>query len=337
MKPKMFRALAFVTLLFAFAWQLPADQIRRKSGGAVTGDVQEITPESVTVKSKNKQTQIDALDIDVIYFTGQPAALDRAKKDYLDGKYEDVLKDADALAKETPKKPAIAADLMYIPAAAAGQLALAGKGELAPAKAKLTEFVSTHGKNFQMLPAVKMLAEIAVLESDAEGAFKHYETLSKAKSAKAKKVGYLGVARVLVQQNKVAEARTAAEQLGKLVEQSDETLNAETKLILATCDAADGKTDEASTAIYALLQNLPVDQPLLYAQAYNTLGYCHQKGGRMQEAAIAYLHTDLVYFQNAAEHAKALKNLVVIWEQLNRPDRANEAKRILQERYPQLN
>ena len=329
--------MLFALLIGYTAESFCADVVRRKSGAALTGEIKEVAPQGVVIEVKSKKQTIDAFDIETINFAGQSALLTRAKKNFIDGKYEDVVEAAADLAKDPPKKQSIAADLEYLPAAAAGMLALSGRSEPGPAKTKLGEFVASHGKSYQYLPAVNMLAELAMLDGDFDAAGKQYEILAKGKSVEGQRKGLMGVARVYLQQGKSNEARSAAERLTALGGNAESSRGVELQLILAACDAAEGKTEQAVTSLLSVVKALPTDQMLLRAQTYNTLGYCYEKENRLEEAALAYLHTDLVYFQDAREHAKALKQLIAIWEKLNRPDRVAEARRILQERYPQLN
>ncbi|MFN2450716.1 MAG: hypothetical protein ABR508_13200, partial [Candidatus Baltobacteraceae bacterium] len=48
----------------------------------------------------------------------------------------------------------------------------------------------------------------------------------------------------------------------------------------------------------------------------------------------AYLHTDLLFFKDKEQHPKALARIVQTWQELKRPDRADEAFERLKQEYP---
>ncbi len=75
------------------------------------------------------------------------------------------------------------------------------------------------------------------------------------------------------------------------------------------------------------------DNELLFAYLYNALGACYESSQNWQEAAIAYLHTELLFSVDPDAHAEALKKLSEIWPRLDQPDRATRAMTTLKNRY----
>ncbi len=75
------------------------------------------------------------------------------------------------------------------------------------------------------------------------------------------------------------------------------------------------------------------DTPLL-AQAYNVLGAAQRQAGRTQAALLAFLHVDVLYASLPDAHAEALANLAELWEQVHKTERANRARKTLEEQYP---
>ena len=101
----------------------------------------------------------------------------------------------------------------------------------------------------------------------------------------------------------------------------------------ARCLAEAGESDQAVKLVQDVVAKADPEEAKLYAQAYNALGLAHRKAGRTQDALLAYLRVDVLYFTSPNEHVEALENLVELWEQVQRPERADEATQILQERY----
>ena len=72
---------------------------------------------------------------------------------------------------------------------------------------------------------------------------------------------------------------------------------------------------------------------MLFAQIYNALGDVQAKAGRLKEAMMAYLHTQLLFASEPDSHAEALFHLAEIWPQLEQTDRANQSRETLKSRY----
>jgi hypothetical protein len=69
------------------------------------------------------------------------------------------------------------------------------------------------------------------------------------------------------------------------------------------------------------------------ARAYNALGTAYAKASKKKEAILAFLHTDLLYFQDPDAHAEALYNLANLFQETNKSDRSLEARNTLKQRY----
>ena len=70
------------------------------------------------------------------------------------------------------------------------------------------------------------------------------------------------------------------------------------------------------------------------ARAYNVLGTAYRQTGRTQEALLAFLHVDVLYPSVPEAHAEALANLADLWQQVHQNERANRARKTLEEEYP---
>ena len=57
-------------------------------------------------------------------------------------------------------------------------------------------------------------------------------------------------------------------------------------------------------------------------------------GDKDQDALISFLTVDLVYNGSPESHAEALAKLSELWEKAKNPERAREARKLLQESYP---
>ena len=64
------------------------------------------------------------------------------------------------------------------------------------------------------------------------------------------------------------------------------------------------------------------------------MGYCYAQANKPQDALLAYLHTDVLYFKNPTLHAQALSEIAKLWQQANNPSRAKATLRKLKTTYP---
>ena len=83
-----------------------------------------------------------------------------------------------------------------------------------------------------------------------------------------------------------------------------------------------------------MIQGAPAEDAATQAAAHNTLGDCLRAAGRPKDALYAYLHTDLLFFKDKEQHPRALAQIVQIWRELKRHDRADEALDRLKAEYP---
>ena len=102
---------------------------------------------------------------------------------------------------------------------------------------------------------------------------------------------------------------------------------------LAKIMALEGKSEAGRAIVEKIIKEENPDNGMLFAYAYNTLGTCHVQSQQPKPAAIAFLHTELLYGTESDPHAEALYNLAKLWPQLEETDRANRARQALKSRY----
>jgi hypothetical protein len=105
------------------------------------------------------------------------------------------------------------------------------------------------------------------------------------------------------------------------------------KLGKASVLVATKKSAEAISLVEDIISNAdPKDAPLL-ARAYNILGTAQRETNHPKDAILAFLHVDCLYSTVPEAHAEALANLVELWEQVHKTERANQARKTLEEDY----
>ncbi len=102
----------------------------------------------------------------------------------------------------------------------------------------------------------------------------------------------------------------------------------------ASALAGAGKSDEAIKSVEEVIAKADPENQELHARAYNVLGNCYLAAGKKKDALIAFLHVDLLYARFPEQHAEALAHLATLWTDVDKADRAAQAKNLLKEKYP---
>jgi len=303
---------------------------------SVLGEIQSIKRYEVLVKERDNERTVPAGDIESVQFEGEPKELLKARSELKNGQFEAASKSLMGVELPANVRPEIRAEYHFLRALAATRLALAGEGSVNDAGALMSAFLRENKESFHYTQASELLAELLLADGKPARAEPFFAQVAKAPWPEAKLTGAVGQGRAWQAQGKFDLAQKAFER--GLATEGDgpklETLRLEAPLGQAVCLAQAGEAERGIKLIEDVLTKAPADDTLLHAKAYNRLGDCYRLAKSPREAVLAYLHVDLVYFQNADAHAEALANLSRLWGELNRPDRASAAAALLRERYP---
>lgn len=330
-------ALAVASCLTAATASWAFDSVRTTKG-TVTGTIKSVSPVKVVVEksaASGLSEEVPANEVVMVFFDEDPTPLKTARQHLLAGRLEDA---AAALEKVDPaqvKRPEMQQDVEYLKAYCATKLALAGNGDLAAARAAMLAFLTNHKTSFHVVEAYEMLGHLSVALADYGKAEEYYTTMAKAPWPDTQMRAKVARGRAALAQKKYAEANQAFDEV--LATQAEGEL-AESQRMAATLGkarvmAAENKAAEAINAVTDIIARANPEQSELLAQAYNTLGVAHRLAGNPGAALMAFLHTDVLYHSAADAHAEALANLVELWEQKKMPERAAEARAILDQRY----
>jgi hypothetical protein len=191
---------------------------------------------------------------------------------------------------------------------------------LAALAAYKTEFAS----GWEIVPCLKLLAQMLEDKGDAEGASKVYTDLAAVpdlpKEMKQESE-ILGV-RLLLRVSKFApaEARLKAIQAGLA---KDDPQRAFVDVFLVQSQMAQGNTAQAEPQLQAVLRG--ATEPGVRGLAHNLLGDFYRLRNQPEQAFWHYLRVDVLYNQDKEEQAKALFYLAKLFDKVkNDPIRAEE-------------
>lgn len=335
------RALLAVITWAAVSTGQPAvaqpDRVYQTSGPAVIGRVSEMDRRGVTVEATSGDSQAVSLDrISRIAFGGEPQSLTRGRDLALDGQFDQALDELRKVEFSAIQRAMIRADAMYYLASSEAEMALMGRGDLEEAKRKLNQFARGNSNNIHFFAAARLLGNLAVATGKHDDAIRYYTALAQAQQrALTLQSDYL-IGRAHLRKGSFDEAIAS---LDKVIGGAAETAEAVRFQTMAKAGKAEalarsGKPDEALQLVDELIAELdPVDSEVA-SRIYNAQGAGFEANGDLEGAVLAYLHTHLMFSGNADAHAESLTRLVDLWPEVGKPDRGNQARQELRQRYP---
>jgi hypothetical protein len=200
-----------------------------------------------------------------------------------------------------------------------------GKKEaLAQAAEKLKSFKAEHKDAWQLVRALKMLAQLQLDAGKYPEAEQTFRDLAKSDApAEVRQDAEVQAILVVVKTGKYAEAQKSLDGLvSRLAKGSPQQLRA--RLALAECLGNAKDVARAKAEVKAVLDQ--TKDKALRALAYGTMGYCYYLNEQWQDARWEFLWVDVIYNQDPREHAKALYYLSEIFGRLGEGDRARECR-----------
>jgi tetratricopeptide (TPR) repeat protein len=311
------------------------DTVFGAKGTPDKGSIVQMTPTQVVIDIAGRQVTHEVKDIRKVTFADDSAELQNARDAVLAGQLEQALEDLNRLNPANITRQVVKEDVIYYKAYADARLALQGRGNQAAAETNLLNFVRSNSKTYHFYEAAELLGDLASAQANWDKAAAYYGSLSNSGWPEYQLRSDLLVAQVLVNQGKFKEA---AAKYDAVIKNSLSTPEADRMKLLATvgkakCVAEAGQPQQAVPVIENIIaKNDPKDSEL-FARAYNALGDAYRKLDQPEDALLAYLHTDVLFFSNSDAHAEALYRLNNLWTQQNQNDRALQTRNLLNSRY----
>lgn len=301
----------------------------------LTGKVIEMSALEVTIEKESARTPIAVNEIVSIAWDGEPSSVGTARAAMIAGRYEDVLQSIEKVKLDQLKRPEVLQEVEFFKALASARLALAGNGDVGEAESLMLAFGKKYNQNYHYLEACEYLGDLLVAKGLPDRAEGFYGQLAKAPWPAYKMKAGVKIGKAQLAQGK---AEDALKSFQAVLDDPTEGEEAEQRRLPATvgkarCLAAAAKHDEAIAMINGVIDKADPEEVELLAEAYNALGLAHRQAGRTKDAIMGFLHVDLLYFGTPAEHITSLENLIQLWNEVQKPERADKAAEILKERY----
>ena len=316
-------AIAFLTVCVSEA---TADKIIKYSGEVLKGKIGTITQKAVALDgNKHSIASIKALE-----FEGEPGDLTQGRK-LLTSERPNYKRAYALLARVRTTNRNMKADVEFYKA-----LCHAKMGRARAMKAFLT--TPAYSSSYHYYEANEIMAELAIAAAAkatdpgpvlqvAEGYAGRLATAAGLPAIKQKGILLRGNI-LLAQKNYVA----AMQQFNMVESDAGQGLIAmhnkmSAKVGRAKCLAATEKPDAGVTLVYEVIAWAQVGDNDLHARAYNSLGFCHRVAKRPKDAVLAYLHTEVLYFQDSILRTEARKSLGELFTELGEKEKAKEFQR----------
>jgi tetratricopeptide (TPR) repeat protein len=268
-----------------------------------------------------------------------------ARSALLKGGDQNALVQLDKINHATVTKKEIKQDLAFYRAQAQARMALRGAGDVKKAGADIYAFVSANADSYHFLQAQEILGELLVADGNVDAALKAFAVLDQSPFDEYKMRAGVARGRALMTQTKFPEAQAEFEKVlalpyNPMTQKGTPSESQRFAAVLgkAQCQANTGAYDEAIKELEGnVIPNLNAEESKLQAAAYNTLGNCYNQvpeGKGKKAALLAFLHVDVLYRMVPSEHAEALYNLSVLWNELGKTERGTEARTTLNRLYP---
>jgi tetratricopeptide (TPR) repeat protein len=301
----------------------------KATGNRVRGTVISESPTEVKLDTPANTVPVD--QIASINYNGQPPNLTLAESRASTGSLAEAADLFQKAAGEASGKEFIVRAAQFGKARALADAATADPTRAPQAIEALEAFIRTQANSRQLPAALETLARLGLQKNDFDRATKALTELAKVPWA-APRAAILQ-ARVLNHRGDYDAALSALDKLLANVPKDSPRFR-EIQLARAETLAGLKKFDDAESTVRSLIEAAGAEDVALQALAHNTLGDCLRAAGKTKDALFSYLYTDIVYGSDKEQDARALAQIVQLWRELRRDDRADELLERLKQEYP---
>ncbi len=335
------RHLFFVGLLLApssVGWaQINRDSISVKSSPRqVLGTITETSADEITLTVDGSAERVAADDVErIVRLSDDPAGLRSVRDLVRSGQLARALEEIEDVKVPAGSRDVVRQEVLYFRAVATAQLALQGTRDITEAARLVGAFLAKNSNSFHFYPACETLGDLAMALGKYDAAKKYYGKLAESKSELWKSRSSLLQGRALQLAGDFSAATKLYEQVAASTGGSSDSDRdkALAQIGQVACLAELGRHAEGVKLAEEVIARADPQDTELFARAYNALGSCYRKANQPEDAVLAYLHVDLLFFRVPDAHAEALYYLSQLWPAAGKPNEATKAKKLLNDRY----
>lgn len=336
------RPLAFAITMCLASRVLALDTVTLIDGTEKRGNVKSETPTELVLTSGagsvKREEKLPTNEVRHVSYDGEVPQLKLARGSEDQGRLDKALEGYTAALAAVPgDKPMLKTELEFLIGRVLASQAKTDNAKVADAEAKLRAFKAAHPNSYRYYPTIKLLAELSVAAGDANKAATDLALLEQAPFQDYKMSAKIARGRILLSQNKVAEAQAEFEAVTKIAPPKDDNAamsrRYEAIVGVGSCLSRLGKPDEATKQFEQVIREAPANASAVMAEAYLRKGDSLLAAGRKKDALLAYLHVDVLFSSASDFHAEALFRLAELWTEVGEPGRAADARAMLGSAY----
>ncbi|HEY0984303.1 tetratricopeptide repeat protein [Schlesneria sp. T3-172] len=311
---------------------------KKNDGKRVNGTISAMTKTELTLKKNQGDPEIVAANnIAAIEWEGGGGDLKLGYSDELGGRYESATQRL-MKAKSDIKSPSefLKGELEYVLARVAAKQALSDPDQREQAIQKILAAQKAFPDHVRFYESQMLLSQLYLAAKDFDAVRTNLEKLTQAPWDDVKLAARIVEARALMAEGKPDEAIKAFQAVADAAGDSpaDASRKYEAMLGLSRGLIEQSKFEEALKILDEVTEKGPADDSTVQAEAYTLQGHAYQGLGRTKEAALAYLHVDILFPRETAYHAESLYQMSILWKLVQHPDRSAEAAGKLVQMYP---
>lgn len=313
-----------------------ADTVRT-ANASYSGEITAMGPVELTIKTRRGDVTTSVSEIVSVTFESEPPMLNAARQAAVAGRYEDALGMLERIDPAKVSRDSVRQDIAFYQAMSAARLALRGQGSVPEAGGRMAAFVAGAKDNYHWFEANELVGDLLMANGQFAAAVDYYAVVAEAPWPEVQRRAKIAVGRAELA---AGELDAALGSFQKILDAAcdDNQPECRRQQLLATlgkarCFVAQGKPDEALPLVEQVIAQAGAEDSLVQARAHNALGTALRKLDKPQEALLAFLRVDVLYFAQAEEHAEALANLAELWNEVHQPGRAIQAQQTLKNRY----
>lgn len=331
---------AMIVLLPLTSAQAATDIITKKSDTKrVNGDISAMTKTELTLKRPQGEEVIQANDVSTIEWGAATPDLKVAYSHENGGRYDAALQSLTKAKAETKSPgPFLQGEFEYVLARIQGKQALTDPDRRDAAIQKLQSVQKAFPEHIRYYDSMLLLSQLQLLAKDSAGVRATTETLKKSPWSELRLAALIAEARVEVTEGKLDEAIASFEAAAKAAGQSPAEVARKYEAMLGQARGLllKSKFDDSLKILDVVTDKGPVEDTAIQAEAYVLQGEALLGLGnsRNKDAALAFLHVDVLFSKEGEFHAEALYQLSRVWKQLQHPERSADAAAKLVQNYP---
>ena len=309
--------------------------VQGQSPRNVAGSIVSINPLQVTINARNTTQEYPAHLIQKLVFRNQPPEIERARGFIENGRFDDAFEMLQGISDPVDRAE-LRSEIEFLKALSAAEIAFRGGNKSAQdAGRAVMEFTRNHPQSIHFYAATELLGRLLFAVGKFDLASAEFAKLPDSRQPELTMRGLFWQSEALMELDRPDEASDKLQQILNRTENDDLTQQYQllARVRLAKAQAMQGQPAPAIAAIEKIIQTESADNGQLFAYAYNSLGSIHLSQNQLKEAMMAFLHTELLFPDQADPHSEALYQLALIWPQLNHNERANRARSIVKSRY----